>query len=69
MKMMTPEGERDVVAMNYVLEKAEVPIRVTLEDGAVLQWRAMVGGVYTWTDKDGEARYVVQHLSSVVKLT
>ncbi len=68
MKLLTPDGLIDAEPMDYSLEEAERPVRITVADGTVLQWRPTVAVVCRYTNKDGTLSYHVTQGCSVVIL-
>lgn len=69
MRLNTPEGIKDAEPLEFSLEEAERPIKVTLEDGTVLLCRATVSSVARYTTGNGDVEYAVNTTLSVVKIS
>jgi hypothetical protein len=68
MKIPTPEGIVDGKPLEFSLQEAEKPVKIVLEDGRVLQWRATVGAVFCWKDSNGVDQFCVTHNTSAVQI-
>lgn len=61
-------GQVDATPMEFSLEEAERPVRIILEDGRIVQWRATVAAVFTWKDEHGIDQFMVSHNTSAVQI-
>lgn len=68
MKVPTPEGEKDALAIEFRMEDIEHSVRIVLSDGTVLVTRSTVCGVFAFDYDDGRKGYYVQHNHAITRI-